>query len=208
MRHEITFQLVNPNLKKWHLYTSLMPIVDKICADHEMVIARRTIDVANWQMTEIVVVNDQKKLFTAKHKVVELLQRNNIETIVIAMTMINPLEIKTNDTFWRIQELYQTEKNMDKWVSVMPRIDSYARSYGVIINRLVDRKNFSCKITYDYIDDNVVEIISFYAGQILADSHVFLDNDIYTKTANDVKTSDLFMELDEITKEHRQLSLL
>jgi hypothetical protein len=208
MRHEITFQLVNPNVAKWELYTSLMPFVDKICGDHEIIIERRTIDIPNWEMTEIVVVNCQKKLFTAKHKVVELLQTNNIETNVIAMKMIHPPVIKRNNTYWRIQELHQTIPNMDRWVAVMPKIDLYAKSYGITIHRIINRKTFSCAVSYDYIEDHHVEVIAFYAGQQIGGANVYLEHNYCPETVEDIKTDNLFDELSTTTMKHRQLSLL
>ena len=80
MRHSVTFKLEKPNLAKWGLYTSLMPEVDSLCSDHGIIVEKRTCNIDTYEISEVIVATCQKRLFTAKHKVVELLQRNNIET--------------------------------------------------------------------------------------------------------------------------------
>jgi hypothetical protein len=183
MRHSVTFKLEKPNLAKWELYTSLMPEVDSLCSEHGIIVEKRTCNIDTYEISEVIVATCQKKLFTAKHKVVELLQRNNIETTIVFLLALKSPVIQKSVTNWRIQELHQTIPNMDRWVAVMPKIDLYAKSYGITIHRIINRKTFSCAVSYDYVEDHHVEVIAFYAGQLLGQANIYLDHNDCPETA-------------------------
>lgn len=208
MRHNITFKLVNPNLAKWKLYTSLMPQVDLLCSNYGIIVEKRTCNIETYEISEVIVATCQKKLFTAKHKIVELLQRNYIESRIEYLDVLSSPVIQKSVTNWRIQEVYQTIPTMDRWVACMVKVDLYAKSYGIDIHRIINRKKFSCAIRYDYIEDHIPELIAFYAGQLLAQANIYLDHNDFHETAEDVKTDNLFDELSTTTRQHRQLSFL
>tara|TARA_R110002049_G_scaffold147703_1_gene310584 strand:- start:26 stop:652 length:627 start_codon:yes stop_codon:yes gene_type:complete len=208
MRHSVTFKLEKPNLAKWGLYTSLMPEVDSLCSDHGIIVEKRTCNIDTYEISEVIVATCQKRLFTAKHKVVELLQRNNIETTIVFLAALSTPVIQKSVTNWRIQELHQTTPNMDRWVACMVKIDQYAKSYGIDIHRIINRKTFSCAVSYDYIEDHHPELIAFYAGQVLAQTNIYLDHNDCHETAENILTDNLFDELSTTTAQHRQLSLL
>jgi len=207
MRHTLTFRLENPTDDLWFKYKSLIPQVDQICNDNGLIVEKRVINEDTYEITVEVVEPATGNLHNASMQVTMFLGKYGIENKLVYQNSIQRPTIYKAAATWTLAELYRTDKHWNKWVALMPEIDSFAGEYDIRSKRILDSVKYNCELTNTFTDMESFTKFVFYSSQLCVSRDVMLVPFEEAKLS-EVIAEDIFSELKSTTRQHKQLSLL
>ena len=206
MKQTITFRLENPSLEKFKIWIDCYAEIDKIIARNGIVLENRTSNESEFEVTITIFVDSIDVLHNTSMAVTKLLAHHGIFTKIVYSSAVKAPTLHKVETAWTLSGGNRDEVTWQKWLALMPKIDSFALSNGVRQTRVNNHKNFSSKIYSESLDFNSFSINSFHVGKFITDAQILiepLEDYIYSETASD----DIFDKISELSQRHKQLTL-
>tara|TARA_Y100001963_G_scaffold158790_1_gene259717 strand:+ start:1332 stop:1955 length:624 start_codon:yes stop_codon:yes gene_type:complete len=206
MRHNLTYRLEKPSEKKWQIYKSLIPTIDEICIKHRLVVEKRTCHENRFEFDVTLIAIDECNLHDATREVVELLTSKGIKNKLVYSSSIQRPTMQMVECTWTLASGYNTPKNWEKWLKIMPDLDSLAGEYDIRCKRIIDPINYSCHITNHFTDLTSFTKLVYFTSQMCIMNGLNVEPlDEYK--ISEVALADILSELKSVTKNHKQLNL-